>query len=69
MFFRPRFSGGEFYTGGMMMYCTLIDVRGDYGIVRYDDTGVESEVTLALLPFGADVGDRLVFEDYTFQKV
>ena len=52
-----------------MMYCTLIDIQGDYGIVRYDDTGVESEVALALLPFGADVGDRLIFEDYAFQKV
>ena len=52
-----------------MMYCTLIDVRGDYGIVRYDDTGVESEVALALLPLGADVGDRLIFENYAFQKV
>ena len=51
------------------MLCTLIDIRGDYGIVRYDDTGVESEVALALLPFGADVGDRLKFENYEFERI
>ena len=48
------------------MICTVIDIRGDYGIVRYDDTGVVSEVALALLPYGIDVGDRLKFEDYEF---
>lgn len=51
------------------MYCTLIDIRGDYGIVRYDDTGVESEVAMALLPFGIDVGDRLKFEEFEFIKI
>ena len=48
------------------MICTVIDIRGDYGIVRYDYTGVVSEVALALLPYGIDVGDRLKFEDYEF---
>lgn len=51
------------------MYCTLIDIRGDYGIVRYEDTGVESEVALALLPFGADIGDRFKFEDFEFTAI
>ena len=51
------------------MLCTLIDIRGDYGYVRYDDTGVISEVALALLPFGADVGDRLKFENYEFEAI
>ena len=46
------------------MLCTIIDIRGDYAIVRYAETGVESEVAIALLPFGADVGDQLKFEDY-----
>ena len=49
------------------MLCTLIDIRGDYGYVRYEDTGVVSEVAIALLPFGVDVGDRLKFENYEFQ--
>lgn len=51
------------------MYCTVIDIRGDYAIVRYDATDVESEVAIALLPYGIDVGDRLIFEDFTFSQV
>ncbi len=48
------------------MLCTVIDIWGDYGLIRYDDTGVISEVAIALLPFGVDVGDRLKFENYEF---
>ena len=48
------------------MLCTVIDIRGDYAFVKYDDTGVVSEVAIALLPFGVDVGDRLKFENYEF---
>lgn len=51
------------------MLCTIIDIRGDYAIVKYDQTGVESEVAIALLPFGVDVGDRLKFEDYAFTQI
>lgn len=51
------------------MLCTVIDIRGDYGLVRYDSTGVVSEVALALLPFGVDVGDRLKFEDFEFSRL
>jgi hypothetical protein len=51
------------------MYCTVIDIRGDYAFVRYDDTGVISEVAIALLPYGIDVGDRLRFESYEFTTV
>lgn len=48
------------------MYCKIIDIRGDYAILQYEDTGVISEVAIALLPFGIDVGDRLLFENYEF---
>ena len=48
------------------MYCTIIDIRGDYAFVKYEQTGVVSEVAIALLPFGVDVGDRLIFEDFEF---
>ncbi len=48
------------------MYCTVTDIRGDYAYVKYQDTVVVSEVALALLPFGIDVGDRLKFENYEF---
>ena len=51
------------------MECTVIDIRGDYAFVRYDDTGVVSEVAIALMPFGIDVGDRLKFENYEFTQI
>lgn len=51
------------------MLCTVIDIRGDYACVKYDETGVVSEVAIALLPWGIDVGDRLKFEDFEFEKV
>ncbi len=51
------------------MLCTVIDIRGDYAFVKYHDTGIVSEVAIALLPWGIDVGDVLKFEDYTFEKV
>ena len=51
------------------MLCTVIDIRGDYAVVKYDDTGVVSEVAIALLPFGIDVGDRLKVEKYEFTQI
>ena len=51
------------------MYCTIIDIRGDYAFVRYEDSGIVSEVAIALLPFGVDVGDRLKVEDYEFTQI
>ena len=51
------------------MLCTIIDIRGGYAFVRYADTGVVSEVAIALLPFGIDVGDRLKFENYEFTAI
>lgn len=51
------------------MLCTIIDIRGDYAFLRYQDTGVVSEVAIALLPFGVDVGDKLKFEDFEFTLV
>ena len=51
------------------MLCTVIDIRGDYAFVKYDGTGVVSEVAIALLPFGIDAGDRLKFENFEFEKI
>lgn len=51
------------------MLCTVTDIRGDYAYIKYDDTGVVSEVAIALLPFGIDVGDRLKFENYEFERI
>ncbi len=50
------------------MLCTVIDILGDYAIVRYADSGIESQVAVALLPFGIDVGDQLKFENYEFTR-
>ncbi len=51
------------------MHCKIIDIRGDYAILRYEESGVESEIAIALLPFGVDIGDRLRFEDFEFSLV
>ena len=51
------------------MVCTIIDIRGDYAFVRYEDSGIVSEVAIALLPFGVDVGDKLRFENYEFTQL
>ena len=51
------------------MICTVIDIRGDYAFVRYEQTGVVSEVAIALLPFGVDVGGKLKFEDDEFTQI
>ena len=48
------------------MFCTVTDIRGDYAYVTYDNTGVVSEVAMAMLPFGLDIGDRLKFEIFEF---
>ena len=48
------------------MFCKIIDIRGDYAYIQYQDSGIVSEVALALLPFGVDVGDNLVFSNYEF---
>ena len=51
------------------MLCTVVDIRGDYAFVKYDESGVISEVAIALLHFGIDIGDRLKFEDYEFTQI
>ena len=51
------------------MICTVMDIRGDYAYVKYEDSGVVSEVAVALLPFGVDIGDKLRFEDFEFTLI
>ena len=57
------------FTEVSIMICTVIDIRGDYAYVKYQDTGIVSEVAIALLPFGIDVGDKLRFENYEFERI
>lgn len=51
------------------MNCTVIDIRGDYAFIKYDDSGIISEVALALLPSDFDVGHRLIFQNYEYAKI
>jgi len=51
------------------MYCTVTDIRGDYAFVKYDETGIVSEVALALLPWDIDISDRLKFEDFEYTRL
>lgn len=51
------------------MLATVVDIRGDYAYIKYDATGVISEVAIALLPFGIDIGDRVKFEDFEFIQI
>ena len=41
------------------MICTVIDIRGDYAYVKYQDTGVISEVAIAL--YGAYQAKAVTF--------
>ena len=63
----PGNRGG--FSKEINMLCTIVDIRGDYAFIQYEDTGVISEVAIALLPFGVDVGDRLKFENYEFSAI
>ncbi len=52
-----------------IMLCTVRDIRGDYGYIMYEDTGITSEIALALVPFGIDIGYKLIFENYELTVV
>ena len=47
------------------MIGTVIDIDGDYAVVRYDVTRTESHVALAILG-DAQIGDRVKFEDFSY---
>ena len=53
----------------MIDTCTVIDISGDYAIIRYDSTGAEGQVALALLPENLNVGDRLRREFFDYEKI
>ena len=50
------------------MLCTIVDIRGDYAVLRYDETGTESHVALAIIG-DVDVGDKVKFEDFSYEKL
>ena len=49
------------------MLCTVIDIRGDYAFIKYDNSDVLIEFALALLPYDIDVGTRLKYENFEFK--
>lgn len=49
------------------MLCTELDIRSDYAFVKYDDISAVSEVAIALLPFGIDVGVSPEIENFDFR--
>ena len=51
------------------MTCTVLEICGDYALVKYDETGAESQVAMALLPEGIDVGDRMKCEFFEYEKI
>lgn len=50
------------------MIGTVIAIDGDYAVIRYDLTGTESHVALAMLPY-VDVGDKIKFENFEYEKI
>ena len=51
------------------MLCVVTDIRGDYAYVKYENSGIISEVAMALLPYDINVGDRLLFHNYEYTKL
>ena len=50
----------------MIDTCTVIDIAGDYAIIKYDSTGAEGQVALALLPDGIREGTVLICENFEY---
>ena len=54
--------------GGLLMIFerTVKEIRGDYAVL-VGESGVETEVALALLPDGIFEGARLICEDFVYR--
>ena len=50
------------------MIGTVIEIDGDYAVVRYDTTGTESHVALAIIG-DVDIGDKVMFENFSYEKL
>ena len=50
------------------MLGTVIAIDGDYAVVRYDVTGTESHVALAILG-DAEIGDKVLFENFSYELI
>ena len=50
------------------MIGTVIEIDGDYAVVRYDTTGTESHVALAIIG-DVDIGDKVKFENFSYETL
>ena len=50
------------------VYYTVNTIDGDYAYMT-SDSGVENQVAMFLLPDGADVGSRLLWENFEWTLV
>lgn len=50
------------------MKLTVLEIMGDYALVRNVETGLQREVAMALLPDDLQVGDTLLFETFEYVK-
>ena len=50
------------------MLGTVIEIYGDYAVVRYDVTGTESHVALAILG-DAEIGDKVLFKNFSYELI
>lgn len=50
------------------VYYTVDSINGDYAYMTSDD-GVENQVAMFLLPYGTDVGSRLLWENFEWTLV
>lgn len=50
------------------VYYTVDSINGDYAYMTSDD-GVENQVAMFLLPEGADIGSRLLWENFSWTLI
>ena len=48
---------------------TLMRIEGEYAYLSDEESGEEIFVSLALLPLGADVGSRLLYEMFAYTLI
>ena len=48
----------------------IIDkIEGEYATLKDEKSSEELFIAMALLPFGSDVGDRLKYENFEFERI
>lgn len=52
----------------MISYYTVKTINGDYALLVSDE-GIENEVAIALLPIGTEIGSRLKWENFEYEKM